>query len=204
MIGDHIRALRGGRWNHGIDCGDRTIIHVDAGAAPGSRVQRSYRPMFEAGAAAVEVVPHRERVYVPKAVVARAFAPIRDPALAAMFADSEAFACWCKAGRLPDGSARRAWTAAQVASAGAAEPAAARSEAGALRPAARKKAGSPRKAVAARRGNSAEKAKPKNVAAARKPAARKAAPRKAAGPKRSGRGAVAKKAIRKSPRRGGR
>ncbi len=176
MIGDHIRALRDGRWSHGIDCGDRTVIHVEVGAAPGSRVQRSYRPTFEAGAAAVEVVLHRERVYAPKAVVARAFAPIRDPALAAMFGDSEDFACWCKAGRLPE----RPRKAVPI------EPAAAA------------------KAVVARRRAAAAKAKPKKPSAARRGEARKGAPRKAAGPKKAGRRPIAKKAARKSPKRRGR
>jgi hypothetical protein len=102
MLGDHIRALRGGRWNHAIDCGDATVIHVAPEAPTGERVRRTYRPEFEAGADAVEVVTHRERVYSPRAVVARAFSPFRDPALSGMFLDSEAFAAWCKTGRLPE------------------------------------------------------------------------------------------------------
>jgi hypothetical protein len=102
MLGDHIRALRGGRWNHAIDCGDATVIHVAPEAPTCERVRRTYRPEFEAGADAVEVVTHRERVYSPRAVVARAFSPFRDPALSGMFLDSEAFAAWCKTGRLPE------------------------------------------------------------------------------------------------------
>lgn len=102
MIGDHIRARKGGRWTHAIDCGDETVLFLrdDAGIPPADRIARSYRPEFVAGADTVEVVTHRERVYPPRQVVARAYSRTRDAALAAMFRDSEAFAEWCKSGRL--------------------------------------------------------------------------------------------------------
>jgi hypothetical protein len=104
MVGDHIRARKGGRWSHGIDCGDETIIHLleDPSLPPGDRVRRSYRPEFVAGAEAVEVVTHRERVFSPRQVVARAFSRTGDAALAAMFRDSQQFAEWCKTGRIPE------------------------------------------------------------------------------------------------------
>jgi hypothetical protein len=192
MIGDHIRAMRGGRWNHGIDCGDRTVIHVEANAVPGNRVRRSYRPMFEAGAETVEVVVHRERVYAPKAVVARAFAPIRDPALAAMFGDSEAFACWCKAGTLPERPRNHALSVQRKARANAVRPATAQSK---TVPARGGEQATRKKPTAARKATAAKKTA---VAKARR---RKAAPRRSAGPKKAGRRPVAKKAARKSAKR---
>jgi hypothetical protein len=101
MVGEHIRALRSGRWEHAIDCGDETVIHLADGEAAPPRVRRSYRPEFVTGAAAVEVVRHRERTFPAGEVVARAYSRIADAGLAAMFRDSEAFAEWCVTGRLP-------------------------------------------------------------------------------------------------------
>lgn len=101
MVGEHIRALRSGRWEHAIDCGDETVIHLADGKAAPARVRRSYRPEFVTGADAVEIVRHRERTFPADEVVARAYSRIADPGLAAMFRDSEAFAEWCVAGRLP-------------------------------------------------------------------------------------------------------
>jgi hypothetical protein len=102
MIGDHIRAMKDGRWTHAIDCGDRTVITLaaDPELPPADRVCRLYRPAFEAGADAIEVVTHRERAFPPRQVVARAFSRTRDAVLAAMFQDSEQFAAWCKVGRM--------------------------------------------------------------------------------------------------------
>ncbi len=102
MVGAHIRALKGGRWSHAIDCGDETVIHLADGAATGPlRVRRSYRPQFVFGAEAVEIVTHRERTFPANEIVARAYSRIADPALASVFRDSEAFAEWCTTGRLP-------------------------------------------------------------------------------------------------------
>jgi hypothetical protein len=101
MVGEHIRTRRDGSWTHGIDCGDQTVIHL---AADAGRVLRSYRPEFVSRAEAVEVVTHRERTFPAREIVARAYSRIADPALAAMFRDSEAFAEWCATGRLPAGS----------------------------------------------------------------------------------------------------
>jgi hypothetical protein len=103
MVGEHIRTRRDGQWDHAIDCGDQTVIHL-AGEAGAQRVRRSYRPEFVAGAEAVETVTHREGTFPPQEVVARAYSRIADPALAAMFRDSEAFASWCETGRLPPGA----------------------------------------------------------------------------------------------------
>ncbi len=103
MVGEHIRALKSGRWNHAIDCGDETVIHLaEDGLSPGApRVRRSYRPEFVSGADVVEIVTHRERTFPAGEVVARAYSRISESALGAMFRDSEAFAEWCTTGRLP-------------------------------------------------------------------------------------------------------
>lgn len=95
--GDHIRILRDGGWDHAIAVGDRTVIHF----ARGEGVKRSLLSALASDHAPMEVVTHREPVYAPRRVVARAFSRFADSAYAAMFADSEAFACWCKAGRAP-------------------------------------------------------------------------------------------------------
>jgi len=102
MIGDHIRARKGGGWDHAIDCGDQTVIHLvaDSSVPSSDRVRRSYRPVFLSGADRVEVVTHRERVFAPRQVVARAYSRARETALAGMFRDASEFASWCKTGRV--------------------------------------------------------------------------------------------------------
>ncbi len=178
MIGDHIRVLKGGRWFHGIDCGDETVLHVaeEQPSITGSRVTRTYRLAFVMGANAVEVIAHREPVFPASMVVARAWSPIRDPALAAMFADSEAFAHWCKTGRLPG-------TPPVSAAAGAPSGGATAAKAMPRKPKAKAK---PRSAASARRG-------------ARKPAARKAGAGRAAHRKASARKAPVRKAAARRP-----
>jgi hypothetical protein len=99
MVGEHIRALRGGRWVHAIDCGDETVLHLAEDAAP-RRVRRAYRPEFVAGAQSVELVTHRERTFPAEEVVRRAYSRAADPTLATMFGDSQAFAEWCTTGRI--------------------------------------------------------------------------------------------------------
>lgn len=103
MLGDHIRALKDGRWLHGIDLGDQRVLYLveTPGLAPGDRLRRVYRPEFTAGSRKVELVVHRGPIYTAKAVVARAWSRFMDPSVIAMFRDSEAFAAWCKVGRLP-------------------------------------------------------------------------------------------------------
>jgi hypothetical protein len=109
MIGDHIRVLKDGRWSHAVDCGDETVIHlVESPPLAGPRIRRVYRPEFVAGAAAVEVVTHRERTFPARQVVSRAYSRIADPAPASTFRDSEQFACWCKVGRTPEPTPRPA------------------------------------------------------------------------------------------------
>ena len=186
MLGDHIRALKGGTWLHGIDLGDQRILHLveDARLAPGDRLRRVYKPEFTAGASRVELVLHRERTYPVRAVVARAWSRFMDPSVVAMFRDSEAFAAWCKIGRLPEAA-----PANGVAVKVAAAPRAAAKPAAKLAPRARP-APAPAKAV---------------KAAARKPAARakvtpaaRAAPKKAAARKASAKKAAVKKAAAKA------
>ncbi len=102
MVGEHIRALKGGRWIHAIDCGDETVLHLAEDQTP-RRVRRAYRREFVSGAETVERVTHRERTFPPKEVVRRAYSRAADATLAAMFRDSEAFAAWCTTGR-PSGT----------------------------------------------------------------------------------------------------
>lgn len=175
MLGDHIRALIGGTWLHGIDLGDQRILYLAEapGLAPGDRLRRVYRPEFTAGARRVELVVHREPAYPAKAVVARAWSRFMDPSVVAMFKDSEAFAAWCKIGRLPEASpaapAPRAAASAPKAppASKAAKPAAPKAKAAAKAPA--------RKAVAAKAAPKKRQAPARTKAASAKPAARKAA-----------------------------
>ncbi len=164
MMGEHIRALKRGRWNHAIDCGDETVVHLADEASPSLAVRRSYRPEFVAGAEVVEVVTHRERTFPADEVVARAYSRIGDPALAAMFRSSESFAAWCTTGR-PE-AAPGAFAAGAAATPPVARPAAAAS--GGAAPRARAKPARPAKAKA--------KAKPKDRRTARRAAAK--APRR--------------------------
>jgi hypothetical protein len=189
MVGDHIRALRGSRWAHAIDCGDETVILLaDDPARTPARVRRGYRPDFVAGASAVEVVTHRERTFPAEEVVARAYSRITDPALASMFRDSEAFAEWCTTGRLPAGP--------PAASPSAAPPPAPAPARGAARPRGRAARKAPsRRAAPPRR--EARRASPARRGAGKKPA--RAPARKGAGKKRAKAGGG-----KRAPRRGAR
>lgn len=162
MVGEHIRALKGGRWIHAIDCGDETVLHLAEDQTP-RRVRRAYRPEFVSGAETVERVTHRERTFPPKEVVRRAYSRAADATLAAMFRDSEAFAAWCTTGR-PSGPRNVANGV----------PAAAQARATAPK---RKPAKPPkRKRAAAKSKRSAKgRARPRRRAAARTKVARRAA-----------------------------
>jgi hypothetical protein len=98
-LGDHVRALASGEYRHGIDCGDRTVLFLGRDVSGRPEVRRALAADFAAGAERVETVVHRERILAPRAVVARAFSRMRDPAAAASFVTSEAFAVWCLTGR---------------------------------------------------------------------------------------------------------
>ena len=185
MVGEHIRALKGGRWVHAIDCGDETVLHL-VEEAPPPRVRRAYRPEFVAGSDAVEVVTHRERTFAPKEVVRRAYSRASDPALAAMFHDSESFVEWCTTGRL---SAARN-VAVEVPGIAPAQP----------KPPSALKNGKPAgTAKPAVRAKAAARA-PARKAAAKKPAPRKAA-KKAAVKAKGKAKAPARKAARKPAKR---
>ena len=97
-LGNHIRALVDGAWRHGIDCGDRTVLFLSSeGGRP--EVRRALAAAFAPGGGRAETVVHREPVFAPRMVVARAFSRLRDAATAAAFHSSEAFAAWCVSGR---------------------------------------------------------------------------------------------------------
>jgi hypothetical protein len=203
MVGEHIRALKGGRWIHAIDCGDETVLHLVEDAAP-PRVRRAYRPEFVAGAESVEHVTHRERTFAPKEVVRRAYSRATDPALAAMFGDSQAFAEWCITGRVV--ATRN--VAVAVPGIAPAPPAARngarktppvrapspkRSEAAEAKPAAKAKA-------AARAGTAKRRAASKGKPAAKNQGRKKRAPKKSAA-RAAGRARPVKWAKRKGARR---
>jgi hypothetical protein len=175
MLGDHIRALKDGHWLHGIDLGDQRVLYLveTPGLAPVDRLRRVYRPEFTAGARKVELVVHREPAYASKAVVARAWSRFMDPSVIAMFRDSEAFAAWCKIGRLPETPATEPAPAPRT----AARPAARRPVAG--KPAARKPVA--RKAAARK---PPAKRTPSRKSVARKAPSRKAAPKPSKAPPR--------------------
>ncbi len=103
-LGDHVRALADGEYRHAVDCGDRTVLFLARDGAERSEVRRALAADFASGAERVEAVVHREPVHAPRAVVARAFSRLRDPAAALSFATSEAFAVWCLTGRSPEPS----------------------------------------------------------------------------------------------------
>ncbi len=187
MIGDHIRTLKAGRWNHAIDCGDETVIGLAVDDAEQRRIRRSYRPEFVAGAESVEVVTHRERTFPADEVVARAYSRIADPALAAMFKDSEAFAEWCTTGRLP---ATPPNVAVSVPGVAPASPPAAPAAPAAAKAAPRKK---PRPAAKAKPARAAAPGRKKAKPAAKKARSRKPA-RKA--PARAARKKASKRARR--------
>ncbi len=95
--GDHLRVNRGGAVDHAIDAGDRTVIRWREGVG----VERVERALFAPDGAAVEVVVHRERIFRPPLVVARAFSRFAESAYRAMFQSAEQFAVWCKSAQLP-------------------------------------------------------------------------------------------------------
>ncbi len=203
MLGDHIRALKDGRWLHGIDLGDQRVLYLAEapGLAPGDRLRRVYRPEFTAGASKVELVVHREPAYPAKAVVARAWSRFMDPSVVSMFRDSEAFAAWCKIGRLPESTPAalppRPPEPARAAPAPAPQPT---PKAPVKAPVPAKQAAPARKAKAA---VPAKKAAPKKKAAA-KPAPKKAPAKKAPAKKpaaKAKRAPAKKAAAKKAPAR---
>ena len=194
MVGEHIRALKGGRWIHAIDCGDETVLHLADEAAP-QRVRRAYRPEFLAGSSAVEVITHRERTFPAKEIVRRAYSRASDPALAAMFLDSEAFAAWCATGRLA-GARNVALEIPGLLPAGI-DPASSTGAAGTKAPAPRKAPPSKAKAAPAAKAKAKVRAKP----AARKPAKPKAKPARAKPVRKAKAKPAARKAAKASARK---
>lgn len=135
-------------------------------------MRRAYRPELVAGAATVEVVTHRERTFPARQIVERAYSRASDPALAAMFRDSEAFVEWCTTGRL-SAAPNVAVTVPGVAPAQrSAKPAPAKRSA--KPPAKAAPAKRTAKRTPKRTGRARTSAKPARKTAARRPAARKA------------------------------
>ncbi|HTP49621.1 MAG TPA: hypothetical protein VMK42_02895 [Anaeromyxobacteraceae bacterium] len=187
--GEHLRILIGGRLDHAVDCGDRTVLHL--ALPPNGRlpaVKRSLLADFTYGAERVEVVRHTERTHPPKMVVSRAFSKLGDSAAWAMFPTPEHFVVWCLTGQTPIAHPEPEGAAAAPAEVVPAAPAAkpAKKAAAARAPA---KAGAKPKARV--------KASPKGVAKAVKKPARKAARKPRAAKARA---AAPKKAARKPAR----
>jgi len=210
--GEHLRILVGGRYDHGIDCGDRTVLHLALPAGGGLPVvRRSLFPDFVRGAEKVEVVRHAERTHPPKMVVSRAFSKLGDTAVGAMFPSAEHFVAWCLTGLAPlahlelpakAGPGARAKPALPAAAKATAAPAKARSAAPAAKAPAKAPARPPAKA-AAKPGARAAKRPPrpptKAAKAPAKPAKRvaKKAKRPAPSPRKAAKAAGKKKSSRR-------
>ena len=179
-LGDHIRTFANGRFDHAIDCGDLTVIHLVPlpGEAGRAEVRRSRLSDFTRGAERVEVVGYPARGHPPRMVVARAFSRLGGSAAEAMFPTPEHFATWCVSGQVP---------ALPLAPAAPAPP-----TAPVPRPARPARGAPPRKP---------KKRAARRKAAPRRPARRKAPARaKAKRPRRKGR-TPSRKASRKGARR---
>ncbi len=177
-LGDHIRTLANGRFDHAIDCGDMTVIHLvpAPGGAGRAEVRRSRLSDFTTGAERVETVTYPQRGYAPRMVMARAFSRVGDSAAWAMFPSAEHFATWCVNGQAPAPSAGPAAPE---------PPARAPPEPGPTRPArkARPKVRAAKKATARRKAPPRKPARRKAPARpkARRPVRKvRAAPRRAA------------------------
>jgi len=219
-LGEHLRILIGGRFDHAVDCGDRTVLHLAFTEERGRpAVKRSLLQDFTSGAERVEVLRAGVRTYPPKMVVSRAFSKLGDSNAWAMFPTPEHFVAWCLTGQPPvlppeAGAAPAAPVAAEPAPGTALArvpralpPAEEKVAPRAPRPAARKKAppakAAPKKAKAkarpAKRAKPAAKARPaKRAKPAAKPKPAKKAARKA--PKKGARKAPAKKSAGKRRR----
>lgn len=166
-LGEHLRIQVGGRYDHAIDCGDHTVLHLAMSAGSGRpEVRRSLLLDFTQGAERVDVLRHRERTYPARVVVGRAFSKLGDSAAWAMFPSPAHFVTWCLTGQAP------------IVPTVAARPLPARRAPAARprRPAAGRKVAKP-KAVARPAGKPKKKA-PARKASAKGPAARKASPKK--------------------------
>ena len=215
MTGDHVRFLRGNVWEHAIDVGDRTAIHF----ATGEGVRRA--PLAQlAGATPVEVVTHTEPVFAPRRVVDRAFSRLAETAYRGMFRDSEAFAVWCKSGRVPFATMQLAPGFLPAAAGGgrstpsvkaatsreapvAGKPPPTRKAAGAKTAAPAKKAAPARKGAPAKKAVARQPAPKRGAPAKKLAAAKKVAPLRKGTPAARG-GAPAKAARGKKPAPGGR
>ena len=198
MLGDHIRALKGGHWLHGIDLGDQRILFLDEspGLPPADRLRRVYRPEFTAGTSRVETVVHREPAYPAKSVVDRAWSRFMDPTALAALVTSQQFAEWCKVGRTP---AAPVGAPAAAAPGLAVAPAAPAVKAAPPPPAAAAKPKATAKAPAVNLKPAAKPTAPKSSPVAKKPAPKKPAVKKPALKKAPAKKAPVQKAPTKKP-----
>ena len=199
-LGEHLRILIGGRFDHAVDCGDRTVLHLAFAEERGHpAVKRSLLRDFTGGAERVEVVRHGTRTYAPKMVVSRAFSKLGDSTAWAMFPTAEHFVSWCLTGQAPvlpsePGVPFTEGAPAPEVTALAKVPAALPPAKAAPRPA-RKKARPAKVAAKAKAARPAKRAKPapKAKKPARKAPARKAPAKKAPAKKKAKKKAAPKR-----------
>ncbi len=55
MTGQHIRALKSGRWVHAIDCGDETVLLLAEDVATGVKIDRGRVVFSQKNGCGVEV-----------------------------------------------------------------------------------------------------------------------------------------------------
>jgi hypothetical protein len=107
--GDHLYVHCGSFSHHGIDCGDKTVIHYD-----GERIAQVPISTFHAGK------PYFTRAYIkcdaPELVLQRAKSRLGEKKYDVFFNNCEHFARWCKTGEHESEQVRNAGAAAGAAS----------------------------------------------------------------------------------------
>jgi len=199
--GEHLRILTGGRFDHAIDCGDRTVLHLAMPSGGGlPLVKRSLLADFTRGSERVEYVRHAERTHPVRMVVSRAFSKLGDTAAWAMFPTALHFVAWCLTGQAPLAHGER--ERAEPPTAAPAEVAVAK-VATAVAPAEKKAAPAAKAAVpAVVRPVAKAKAKPKAAAKPAAKAGKKPVPKVARPAQKGSRGTAAR--AKGSPKKAGR
>lgn len=104
--GDHVYVRRRRHYtHHGIDCGDRTIIHYAGDRATLRRVERTSWESF-AGGSRVHVRRYRDRLPVDD-IVRNAEARLGDGGYHLVTNNCEHFATWCSTGSAASSQVRR-------------------------------------------------------------------------------------------------
>jgi len=96
--GDHIKVKRLGYYHHGIDIGDRTVVHFTG--EPGNKVNAEVRrtSMLEfLNDGKLEIIKYKKS-FPSDAVVLRALSRLEEKGYSLFFNNCEHFASWCKTG----------------------------------------------------------------------------------------------------------